>query len=582
MAAMVRIPLTLFLIASLPASALAHNTWVGALQLSPSQEPPLVKLLSEEVDYSMENLVAEDGTRPYFLSYSVTDIASSVIQAKLGAVYGDDQNRSRVLDLDLRVGDYQLDSSHPIRGRGGFGGRGGFARFGGGAAIAIDDNPNAVRFALWQATGNAFDNAIERYRQVKANLKTMVEEKNQAADFSKEEPVRWFEEEIVVNLDRNDWTERVQRVSALARSYPLVFNSSVAVIGSAENRYMASSEGTRLRTTRKLLRVVLSAETRADDGMDLEQSHIFNSATEDGLPSEKEMTVAFRAVLEQVMALREAPLVEPYTGPAILLNRASGVFFHEIFGHRIEGHRQKDVNEGQTFTNMVGEVILPEFLSVVDDPTQARFGDTDLRGFYRYDDEGVLAQRVELIKDGVLKTFLMSRSPLPGFDYSNGHGRREPGNSVVSRQGNLMVESKKAVPFEELREMLVAECKKKSKPYGFLFEDISGGFTMTTRGGPQAFKVLPIIVRRIWADGRPDELVRGVDIVGTPLSCFSKIICTGNDPDVFNGTCGAESGWVPVTATSPSILVEDIEIEKRERSQERLPLLPSPIIDSKN
>ena len=554
----------------------------GVFQFVPAQEPPLVKILAEEIDYSMENLAAEDGTKPYFLSYSVTDIASSAIQAKLGAVYGDNQSRSRILDLDLRVGNHQIDSSHPIRGRSGFGGRGGFAGFGGGASMAMDDDPDAVRFALWRATGDAFENAYERYRQVKSNLKTMVEEENQAADFSHEEPVQWFEEDTRIAIDRSDWTGRVLRVSEMAKFYPLVYSSSVAVVGTAENRSMASSEGARLRTGRKLLRVVLSAGTRAEDGMDLEQSHIFNAASEEGLPSEEEMVVAFRAVLEQVMALREAPLVEPYTGPAILLNRASGVFFHEIFGHRIEGHRQKDVNEGQTFTNMIGEAVLPEFLSVVDDPTLARFGDIDLRGFYRYDDEGIPAQRVELIKDGVLKTFLMSRSPLPGFDHSNGHGRREPGNSVVSRQGNLMVESTKTVPFEDLRKMLIEECKKQGKPYGFLFEDISGGFTMTTRGGPQAFKVLPIIVRRIWADGRSDELVRGVDIVGTPLSCFSKIIYTGDDTDVFNGTCGAESGWVPVTATSPSILVEEIEIEKRERSQERLPILPSPILVPKN
>ncbi|HBF22687.1 MAG TPA: peptidase U62 [Planctomycetes bacterium] len=549
----------------------------GLFQLPSMQEPPLIQVLAEEIDYSMENLSAEDGTAPYFLSYSVTDVASSVIQAKLGSLYADDESHSRVLDLDLRVGDYELDSSHPIRGRGGFGGRGGFAGFGGGSAIPIDDNPEAVRFALWQATGDAFENAYERYRQVKSNLKTMVDEENQADDFSREEPTNWFEEDVLLGFDREGWANRVRSVSQLAKSYPLIYSSSVSVVGTAENRYMASSEGSRLKTGRKLLRVVLSAGTRAEDGMDLEQAFIFSAASEDRLPSEEEMRNAFRSVLEQVMALREAPLVEPYTGPAILLNRASGVFFHEIFGHRIEGHRQKDVNEGQTFTNMVGEPILPDFLSVSDDPTLERFGDTDLRGFYRYDDEGVPAQRVELIKDGVLKTFLMSRSPLPGFDHSNGHGRREPGNSVVSRQGNLMVESTKSVAFEELRKMLIEECHSQGKPYGFLFEDISGGFTTTTRGGPQAFKVLPIIVRRIWADGRPDELVRGVDIVGTPLSCFSKIICTGDDPDVFNGTCGAESGWVPVTATSPSILVEEIEIEKRERSQERLPILPSPI-----
>ncbi len=278
-----------------------------------------------------------------------------------------------------------------------------------------------------------------------------------------------------------------------------------------------------------------------------------------------------------MLALRDAPLVEPYIGPAILRNRASGVFFHEIFGHRIEGHRQKDVDEGQTFTKKIGQEVLPTFLTVHDDPTQAVFGEEDLRGFYRYDDEGIPAQDVRLVENGILKTFLLSRSPVEGFPMSNGHGRRQPGRKVVSRQGNLIVESTRQVSFDRLREMLIEECKTQNKEYGFLFEDISGGFTGTGRRGPQSFKVLPIVVYRVYVDGRNDELVRGVDIVGTPLSSFSKIIATGDDPAVFNGTCGAESGWVPVSAISPSILVSQIEIEKRTRSQDKLPILSPPI-----
>ena len=150
---------------------------------------------------------------------------------------------------------------------------------------------------------------------------------------------------------------------------------------------------------------------------------------------------------------------------------------------------------------------------------------------------------------------------------------------VVSRQANLIVQSSRAVSFDRLRQMLIEECKQQNKLYGFLFQDITGGFTTTGRGGPQAFKVLPVVVYRIYADGRADELVRGVDIVGTPLSCFAQIICTGDDPAVFNGTCGAESGWVPVSAVSPSILVGQIEVEKRQQSQERLPLLSPPVAD---
>jgi predicted Zn-dependent protease len=183
---------------------------------------------------------------------------------------------------------------------------------------------------------------------------------------------------------------------------------------------------------------------------------------------------------------------------------------------------------------------------------------------------------VKLVERGVLKNFLMSRAPLKDFPQSNGHGRREPGRSVVSRMGNLFVESDKTVPFADLRRQLIEECKRQGKPYGLLFEDIAGGFTGTRRAGAQSFKVLPVVVYRVYADGRPDELVRGVDVVGTPLTCFSKIIAAGDDPAVFNGTCGAESGGVPVSAISPSILVSQIEVEKRRREQDKPPILPSP------
>jgi predicted Zn-dependent protease len=540
---------------------------------TPSPQAPLIDVLAEELDHSMRYLTTEDGIKPYFLSYAVTDIDSVSIRGRLGAIYIDDDSRGRLLDVDLRVGDYTLDNTRQLRGSDG----GRFGRFGGSSAsVAIEDDREAVQHVLWQMTDRAFKSAVERFQRVKTDLKTTVEEESKADDFSREESSVDFEADAQLALDRQAWARRVRNVSQLALRYPLIYDSSVTVVSAAENRYMVTSEGTRLKTGAKRLRVAVSASTKADDGMDLSHSFIFNAASEEGLPSEDQVREEFQKVIDMVLALREAPLVEPYTGPAILLNRASGVFFHEIFGHRIEGHRQKDVEEGQTFTKMIGKPILPDFLDVVDDPTLARFGNEDLRGCYRYDDEGVRASSVTLVDDGVLKTFLLSRSPVQDFSRSNGHGRREPGRQVVSRQGNLMVQSTKAMPMARLRELLVAECKQQNKPYGFLFDDITGGFTMTGRGGPQAFKVLPVVVYRVYADGRPDELVRGVDIVGTPLSCFSKIVATGDDPAVFNGSCGAESGWVPVSAVSPSILVTQIEIEKRQRSQDRLPILPPP------
>jgi predicted Zn-dependent protease len=556
---------------------IAHGKSAGQSS-SAAAEDALTKVMTSELKHSMEHLATEDGTRPYFLAYTITRTDNAAVVGSLGALEQDDIQSRRVLDVDVRVGDYALDNTRQIRG--GAGDRFG-RRFGGAAQVSLENNPLAVKHALWQATDGAFKSAVERFQRVRTDLKTTVEEEHKADDFSREKPSVHSEPEVVLDLNREEWGRRIRNVSRLALKYPQIYESSVAVVAVANNRSMVSSEGSRVKTGQKHLRVAVSASTKADDGMELSQSYIFNAATEAGLPNEKQVRAEFQKVLDGVMALRVAPLVEPYTGPAILLNRASGVFFHEIFGHRIEGHRQKDVEEGQTFTKMVGKPILPEFLSVADDPTQASFGGEDLRGFYRFDDEGVPASKVNLVESGVLKTFLLSRSPVPGFAKSNGHGRREPGRQVVSRQGNLMVHSTKAVPLAKLREMLVAECKKKDKPYGYWFEDITGGFTTTARGGPQAFKVLPVVVYRVFADGRKDELVRGVDIVGTPLSCFSKIIATGDDASVFNGSCGAESGWVPVSAVSPSILVEEIEIEKRERSQERLPILPPPITVNK-
>jgi predicted Zn-dependent protease len=556
------------------AALLVVNRGTAGQPASAATDDTLLNVMAAELKHSVEHLATDDGTRPYFLAYTITRIDSAALSGRLGALEQDDWRSRRLLDVDVRVGDYALDNTRQIRG--GAGDRFG-RRFDGSAQAPLEDSPLAVQHALWQATDGAFKSAVERFQRVRTDLKTTVEEEHKADDFSREKPSVYSEPEVALALDREEWGRRIRNVSRLALKYPLIYESSVAVVGVANNRSMVSSEGSRVKTSQKHLRVAVTASTKADDGMDLSQTFIFNAAIEAGLPDEQKLRAAFQKVIDRVMALRAAPLVEPYTGPAILLNRASGVFFHEIFGHRIEGHRQKDVEEGQTFTKMVGKPILPEFLSVTDDPTHANFGGEDLRGFYRFDDEGVPASKVNLVEGGVLKTFLLSRSPVPGFAKSNGHGRREPGRQVVSRQGNLMVHSTKAVPLATLREMLVAECKKKGKPYGYWFEDITGGFTTTARGGPQAFKVLPVVVYRVYADGRKDELVRGVDIVGTPLSCFSKILATGDDAAVFNGSCGAESGWVPVSAVSPSILVEEIEIEKRERSQERLPILPPPI-----
>lgn len=566
-----------------------RSTIVGILAILPAlapvraeaeEEHPLLGILASELDKSMKELVGSDDIRPYFLEYKVTDYNTISVSATLGALTGEDESHQRILDVSCRCGDYACDNTRQIRGGNYFGGRE-FDFYGGMTVLPLNDDPIATRHAIWLATDQKFKSAVKRLAQVKANLKVKVEEEDPSDDFSKESPSRHIGPWCTQSCDRKAWVHRIKKVSRAFRDEPQIYSSSVSFYGNVGNRLAINSEGSRLQFGDAWWRVGIMASTIADDGMELWQYQSFDAHSQDGLPSDSEIEKAVQKVISELKALRAAPIVDPYTGPAILMNRASGVFFHEIFGHRIEGHRQKDVEEGQTFAKKIGKEVLPTFLGIVDDPTKEKFKDIDLNGYFEYDDESVPAQATRLVEDGVLKTFLLSRSPTRGFTKSNGHGRGQAGMQPVARQGNLIVESKKQVPYEKLRELLIEEVKKQGKEYGLLFADISGGFTMTQRYMPQAFKVMPILVYRVYPDGRDDELVRGVDIVGTPLTCFSKIIATGDDPDVFNGFCGAESGSVPVSAVSPSILVEQIEIEKKQKSQDRPPILDAPIASEK-
>jgi TldD protein len=231
-----------------------------------------------------------------------------------------------------------------------------------------------------------------------------------------------------------------------------------------------------------------------------------------------------------------------------------------------------------TFHDKVRQKVLPEFLSVYSDPTMRKFGPVELAGFYKFDNEGVRAQRVTVVENGILKNFLMSRLPLDDFPVSNGHGRRARGYNVAGWQSNLLVVSSKTVSRDELKKMLIAEAAKRSLPYGPYFEDIAGGFTSVGRGNPNSFEVIPTMIYRIYPDGH-EELVRGVDLIGTALTTFNKILAADDQAKAFDGVCGPESGMVPVSAGGPGLLFSEIEVQKKPKSQELSPILAPPFDD---
>jgi len=542
------------------------NAWAG--------ETVLLKAMSEELSRSFKNLKGKEFAPLYYLQYEVTEVTTHAVRASYGAIQTDDTERSRFLDVAVRVGDYSLDNTHELRGGGGYGFY--MARD---TRIPLVDDVDAIKAALWLATDKVFKNAQERYIKVKSDKAVKVEEEDPSPDFSKGKRHEQISEPVSIEFDSEKWKPILREVSSRFKKYPYILSSSASMRIQSETKYIVDSERTRLQFGQNVIHVTLHGTAKADDGMGLVRARRYQARHFGETPSVELLIAAVDSIADELDRLRKAPLVEPYIGPAILMGRASGVFFHEIFGHRIEGHRQKRSAEGQTFTKKVGQKILPDFISVYDDPSLERFKGRPLVGHYEYDDEGVPSQKVVVVENGVLRNFLMSRSPIEGFPESNGHGRKQHGRKAVSRQGNLIVRSSRTVSFPELRAQLIEVCKNQGKPYGLIFEDISGGYTMMGRWTPQAFKVIPLLVYRVYADGRPDEVVRGVDIVGTPLTCFAKIINAADDDDIFNGRCGAESGWVPVSGVSPSILVSEIEVEKKAKEQDKPPILSSP--DSK-
>ena len=506
--------------------------------------------------------------QPYFLSYEITEDEVESVTGTFGKLQGSYQSRSRQLDIDLRVGNYHLDNTH--------GTREGVSDAPSAIYVPIEADPAALRGILWYQTDLKYKRAIEQLAAIKTDVQVKVEQEDKSDDFSAEAAAKHFDQPVVLSAQRPAWEQKVRKYTAPFARYGDIYAATATFIADIETRWYVNSDGSEIEVSRPFYHLYLSAQAKADDGMELPRYESFFAFTPEGLPSDAAVLKTVEQMIKDLHALRSAPIVDPFTGPAILSGRASGVFFHEVFGHRIEGHRQKAENEGQTFKKKLGEKVLPENFTVISDPTVRQLGAADLAGYYDFDNEGVPARRVTVVDHGVFKSFLMSRSPIEGFPHSNGHGRRQQGHAPVARQSNLIVQVDHPVSHAELKKLLLAEVQKQNKPFGLYFDDIQGGFTLTGRSIPNAFNVLPIMVYRVYPDGR-EELVRGVDLIGTPLTTFSKIVAGDGETATFNGVCGAESGSVSVSASSPDVLVSQIEVQKKEKSNTRLPILPAPI-----
>jgi TldD protein len=504
---------------------------------------------------------------PYFLSYYVHDQMMTAAIGSRGSLLTSTRARRRSVDATMRIGTPALDNAHEAN-------RSSAISSG---ILPLEDDKDAIAHELWRLTYEEYRKASNAYLKVKTDKEVHASEEDLSPDFSSEKPSNHSDySNPSAEPDQQTLEKIVRRYSSYFLQYPYIYSSAVIITAESGRNIFVSSEDSRLIAPAGGVRMAIEAETRAEDGMELLRVETFQAESLDHLPAETEILTRVKKMASDLKALRDAPVADPFDGPALLSGRAAAVFFHEVLGHRLEGGRQRGEQEGQTFTKRVNQQVLPEFLSVVDDPTMRTMNGVDLSGWYEFDDEGIPASRVELIRNGILKNFLMSRTPIKNFESSNGHGRAQAGLMPTGRQGNLIVISSRTVKDSELRQKLIDEVRKQGKPYGLYFEDIQGGFTLTQRTLPQSFQVLPVLVWRVFADGRPDELVRGVDIVGTPLATLNRILVTGESTNVFNGVCGAESGSILVSASAPALLFSEIEVQKRSHSLERPPILPPP------
>jgi len=584
-ALLLRMPSVLLFLAAalfaLPTAALAANPTPADSAAPALADPddPVLSALQEELG-ALTQLLSTDvgsaiadqpllGEHPaYHLGLQVVEIERIRIIAEEGGLQGWAPQSGRWIHADVRVGEPTLDSTHALRD-------GSWDDASTGRNLPIGDDVALLRRTIRQEAEVRYRAAVDRYQRVLNDQQVLVGEES-SWDLAPVEAHTTLEPlPAATEDDWAVWEDRVRRISTVFSTGDVALDPSVALFVEREVRWFASTDGTVARTAEQRVRLGITADGRAADGTALFEDAYFDAHTLDGLPDEEALTAEAQAVKERLAALIEAPEEPPYQGPALLSGRAAAVFFHEILGHRVEGHRLKQIADAQTFRDKVGEEILPPFLSVIDDPTRSAVGGVDLRGHYAVDDQGVLATPVPVVTDGVLNGFLESRSPVGG-ERSNGHGRRQAGLAAVTRQGNLIVESSRQLDDDALRAELVSLAKEQGLPYGLVVLDLEGGFTFTDRDIPNAFQIDVRTALRVYVDGRPDELVRGVDLIGTPLQTFSRIVATGDTPAVFNGSCGAESGWVPVSAVAPAMLFSQVESQRKMKGQAPPPLIPPP------
>jgi TldD protein len=510
--------------------------------------------LLTELDRSRAKLKMDQVAAPYYIEYRVNDVEEYQAEAAFGAVRESQRVRYRVLRVVVRIGDYKQDSYYN-------------QGMGETNILPLDDDPIALRHQIWLATDEAYKAAGEAFTEKQAALKQYSADANPVDDFAKAPIVADVEPTVTLQVDDVKWKKTLEDVTNLYRQYPDVQSVSASARFSAINEYLVNSEGTVTRSGKKTYNVGFNSSAQAADGMRLSRNPFWMFADAKELPTHDALLADARKTLDTLVALRQAPIVEEeYRGPVLFAPDAATDVVASLVGANVLGRKPQLGRPNRTvgaFATSYKTRVLPNFLTVVDDPTLHDFQGKSLVGTYEVDDDGVKAQPVTLVDNGTLVNYLVGRQPIRDFPASNGHGRAGTGAYPAPNLGVLVLKSKEAQSPDELKKRVIQMITEQGKPYGYRVETLGAGNS-------------PRLLYRVYADGH-EELVRGAVFSELDVRALrSDLIAVGNDPLVSN-----RSGGIATTVISPSLLFDELEVKRADTSKDKLPDYPAPPLDRK-
>jgi predicted Zn-dependent protease len=542
-------------------------------QGNPAETDGVMRAMTDELQRSVTELQFRDLEKPYFIQYSILDEEVYTAQATFGALASSNRTRQRVLQTQVRVGDYTFDNSEFVP----LGQGGGAAGTGVTSTIAIDNDYNALRHSLWLSTDAAYKQSVEQLARKRAFVQNKIQDE-QVPDFSQEKPLTAIAPMGSLNIDRVRWEKELRNWSAILREFPKVQQSNVSLQVRLMHRYIVNSEGTRTLQPSVIVALEAVAGMQSPDGLSIAHSVPFYSRTMEQLPSPEVFAEAIRKMATDLTMVHAAPVLDKdYSGPVLLTGQASTEMFARVLAPDLSGQRppmferqQGNANQSELMDRM-NRPVLPSYMSVFDDPTQPQAGGLDLIGHYQLDEQGVPARRVSLIEDGLLKELLMSRRPRKDVLQSNGHGRSGFPGRESAQIGNLFIEVTAGKTYEQLKQALIELCVTEKLDYGIVIKAIypDGRSALGT----------PVLAYKVYVTDGREELIRGASLDGISVRSLRQIEAAGDDRFVANRLSGNRGNPTPVSVVAPSVLLQEMELKRPFGTQQKPALLTHPYFE---